>query len=98
MPISGPSSFVPTLNEFIGHWTDVNLILAGAGPLVLQDGTTIAILTGYRDQLQAFGSSIQGKLNDLQIADADVNQKARWERLSLRSPGAPGAGARVIPT
>jgi len=66
---------VPTLNEFIGHWTDVNLILAGAGPLVLQDGTTIAILTGYRDQLQAFGSSIQGKLNDLEIAGADVNQK-----------------------
>jgi hypothetical protein len=75
MPISGPSSFVPTLNEFIGHWTDVDLILAGAGPLVLQDGTTIAIFTGYRDQLQTFGSSIQGKLNDLQIADADVNQK-----------------------
>lgn len=48
MPISGPSSFVPTLNLFLPHWVDVNLALGGGGPLVLEDGTTIAILTGYR--------------------------------------------------
>jgi len=72
MPISGPSSFVPTLNLFIPHWVDVNLALGAAGPLVLEDGTTIVILTGYRDQLEAFRASILGKLNDLQIASADL--------------------------
>jgi hypothetical protein len=72
MPISGPSSFVPTLNLFIPHWVDVNLALGGGGPLVLEDGTTIAILTGFRDQLETYRTSILGKLNDLQIAAADV--------------------------
>jgi len=73
MAISGPSSFVPTLNLFIPHWVDVNLILGT--PLVLEDGTTIAILTGYRDDLEGFRSSIQGKLNDLQIAAGDLKIK-----------------------
>ena len=72
MPISGPSSYVPTLNIFIPHWIDVNLILAAGGPLVLEDGTTISIMTGYRDLLDAFRLSLQGRLNDLQIAAADV--------------------------
>lgn len=72
MPISGPSSYVPTLNLFIPHWVDVNLALGAGGPLVLEDGTTIAGLTGYRDQLDAYRVSIQGKLNDVQIAAADV--------------------------
>jgi hypothetical protein len=72
MPISGPSSFVPTLNLFIPHYVDVNLALGAGGPLVLEDGTTIAIMTGYRDQLDGYRVSIQGKLNDVQIAAADV--------------------------
>ena len=72
MPISGPSSYVPTLNLFIPHWVDVNLALGAGGPLVLEDLTTIAILTGYRDQLDGFRGSIQGKLNDVQIAAGDV--------------------------
>ena len=75
MPISGPSTYVPTLNLFIPHWIDVNLVLGAGGPLVLEDGTTIAILTGYRDDLEAFRSSIQSKLNDLQIAGGDVDLK-----------------------
>lgn len=75
MPLSGPSSFVPTLNLFIPHWVDVNLALGAGGPLVLEDGTTIAVLTGYRDQLSDFSASIQGKLNDVQIAFGDVTAK-----------------------
>lgn len=75
MPITGPSSYVPTLNLFIPHWVDVNLALGAGGPLILEDGTTIAILTGYRDQLAAFQASVQGKLNDVQIAAADMFAK-----------------------
>jgi hypothetical protein len=75
MPISGPSSYVATLNLFIPHWVDVNLALGAGGPLVLEDGTTIVILTGYRDQLEGYRASIQGKLNDVQIATADVFAK-----------------------
>lgn len=75
MPITGPGSYVQTLNEFIGHWGDVNIALGAAGPLVLQDSTTISILTGYRDQLQTFAASIQSLINDLQISGADVAAK-----------------------
>ena len=37
---------------------------------MLEDGTTIAIMTGYRDQLDGYRASIQGKQNDVQIAAA----------------------------
>jgi len=75
MPISGPTSYVPTLNQFIPHWTSVNLVLGAGGPLVLEDGTTLAILTGYRNQLDGFRTSIPGKANDVQIASATIKLK-----------------------
>jgi len=75
MPLAGPSSYVPTINEFLAHWVQVNTALGGGGPLVLSDGTTLAILTGYRDSLMAFGSSIQGKLNDVEIARGNIEIK-----------------------
>lgn len=72
MPITGPTSYVPTTNGFISHWEEVNLLLGAGGPLVLPDGTTIAILTGYRDSLLAFGSSVQGEINDVEIARGNL--------------------------
>ena len=43
--------------------------------MVFEEGTTIAILTGYRDALEGYRSSIQDKLNDLQIAAEDLKLK-----------------------
>ena len=96
MPISGPSSFVPTLNLFIPHWVDVNLALGAGGPLVLEDGTTIAILTGYRDELSNYRSSIQSKLNDVEIAGGFLTQRktamlARNGEFNRRVRGAIGS-------
>lgn len=68
MPIGGPSSFVPTINLFIPHWVSANTTLGGAGPLVLPGGATVATLTGYRDSLLGFAASLEGKLNDVEIA------------------------------
>jgi hypothetical protein len=45
MPLTGPTSYVPTINGFISHWEEVNLLLGAGGPLVLPGGITIAILT-----------------------------------------------------
>jgi len=42
MPLAGPSSYVPTINEFLAHWLQVNTALGAGGPLVLSDGTTLA--------------------------------------------------------
>lgn len=75
MPISGPSSYVPTTNLILAHWPDVDAALGAAGPLVLPGGVTLAILTGHRDALLVFASSIQSKANDEEIARGDVNLK-----------------------
>lgn len=75
MPISGAGSYVPTMNLFLPHWADVNTALGASGPLVLPDGTTVAGLATLRDQLETIAASLQGKLNDAQLASADVAQK-----------------------
>jgi hypothetical protein len=75
MPISGPASYVPTIDLFLPHWAEVNLALGGGGPLVLMSGGTLLILTGYRDSLAAFAFSIGDLLNDEQIARQDIELK-----------------------
>ena len=65
MAITGPSSYVPTLNFFIPHWVSVNSTLGAGGPLVTEGGGTVAILTWYRDQLSGFRASILDKDNDV---------------------------------
>ena len=75
MPITGPSSYVPTTNQFLQHWLDVNVILGLEGPLVLEGGITIANLTAYRDQLSGFAASIQGKINVVEVASGSVDIK-----------------------
>lgn len=75
MPISGAGSYIPTINQFLPHWADVNTALGASGPLVLPGGVAVADLTALRDQLEAIAASLQGKLNDAQLASADVAQK-----------------------
>src|SRR3990172_10707915 len=75
MPISGPTSYVPTINGFISHWEQVNLLLGLATPLVLPGGIAIATMTGYRDSLLASASTIQGELNDVEIARGNLEIK-----------------------
>ena len=75
MPISGPTSYVPTINGFISHWEQVNLLLGLASPLVLPGGIAIATMTGYRDSLLASASTIQGELNDVEIARGNLEIK-----------------------
>ena len=73
MPISGPSSYPPTIAQFVAHWNDVNTALGGGGPLVLPDGTTVAQLSAYRDELTGFATSIQDKINDVEINRATID-------------------------
>lgn len=89
MPISGASSYIPTLNDFLPHWEQVNISLGAGGPLVLRNpnGSTPptlnrAALVTMRDDLQAKHTDITGQMNTVQIAAADL--KARKEALHLR--------------
>lgn len=89
MPISGASSFIPTLNDFLPHWEQVNTALGGAGPLVLRNpsGPTPptldrAALVTLRDDLSAKHTDITGQINNVEIASAEL--KVQKEALHLR--------------
>ncbi len=63
MPFSGPSSYLAVIDEFIGHWTDVNVAL-GIGGLVLQpDAYAITNLQTHRTNLATFITSLEGFIN-----------------------------------
>ncbi|MGL4399306.1 MAG: hypothetical protein ACRCXD_07410, partial [Luteolibacter sp.] len=66
--ISGPSSYLPTLDEFLAHWAAVNAdSLAGSG-LVTRDGSTRAVLVTLRDALTTAVQDVQTRLNGKEIA------------------------------
>ena len=90
MPISGPSSYIPTTNEFIAHYELVNIALGVGGPMLLTNPAgpvpptlNRADLIGYRDALQIKHSEIQGQINNVQIASADL--KTQKEAIHLRA-------------
>lgn len=79
MALSSNSAFIPTANEFLGHWTLVDAALPPAAPFVLPEepgvippGFNRSGLVGLRDVLQSNLDSVQDKLNDLQIASGSI--------------------------
>ena len=56
MPVVGPSSYLPTTNEFLALWALVNARL-GASPL------TLATLSGLRDDLMAVRAQVVVRVN-----------------------------------
>jgi len=81
MPITSIGSYVPTINGFKTHWSAVNLALGAGRPLILPGSVAIADLSDLGDDLQAFGLSIAGKLNDVEIA----RQSMELSKISLMS-------------
>lgn len=75
MPITGPSSYIPTTNEFLAHWDAANTALGGGGPLLLPGGVTRANLVTQRDALQTKQSEVEGQINNGEIARADLTAK-----------------------
>jgi len=55
MPLNGIGSYLPTIDEFLAHWLDVNTELGGtpATDLKLQGGFTRAMFLALRDSLAA---------------------------------------------
>ena len=77
MPVSGASSFVPTINDFLPSWELVNTALGAAGPLVLRNPNgaspaTVnrAALITMRDDLQLKHTDITGQINTVELAAA----------------------------
>ena len=98
MPISGASSYIPTLNDFLPHWDLVNTTLGVAGPLVLRNPNgptppTInrAALVTMRNDLQAKHTDITDQMNNVQIAAAAL--RIMKAGLHLRGSGSDSAVA-----
>lgn len=79
MPISGPSSYPSTLNEFVPHFEASNLALGAGGPMVLRNPNgivpptlAVADLTTMRTNLNTLHSDIQGQINTVELAFADL--------------------------
>lgn len=79
MPITGPGSYVATINLFLPHWEQCNLSLGADGPLLLRNPNgpvppklNRADLVAWRDALQLQHTAIEGQINDWEIASADL--------------------------
>lgn len=83
MPITGPSSYLPTTDQFIAHWTAVNAALAGVGspppggwPTVIVKGNRqLAGLQTLRTTLATARADVELKLTIKEIARSDVEIK-----------------------
>src|SRR5688572_20580586 len=78
MAISGNSTYIPTINQFLAHWTQCNTALTPAA-LVIQkaNNTTVtkAQFTTQRDTLQTQLNTIQACLTAQLIARGNINTK-----------------------
>lgn len=89
MPISGASSYGPTLNQFLPHWEQVNTSLGAGGPLLLRNPNSPtpptlnrADLVTMRANLVLKHTDITDQINNVQLAAATL--KMMKEALLLR--------------
>lgn len=71
MPITGASSYLPTTDLFLAHWTLVNPV-AQPPPMLLDGGRTVGLLQGLRNSLAAARTDVEVKRNGWEIARTDI--------------------------
>jgi len=75
MPISGPTSYVPVTEEFLGHWAAVDTALGAGNEIVLFGGVNRAGLQTKLNALVAKQADVQAKLNAEEVGRGDVELK-----------------------
>ena len=75
--ISGPSSYLGTIDDFVSHWSAVNADAAAAPGLVTRDGKTRENLIALRTQLDTALGDVEDRLNDKEIARATLENTKR---------------------
>jgi hypothetical protein len=76
MPISGPSSYVPTTQLFIAHWLDVDAALTP--DLVLSNGMAQGDFSDARDVLLDRRGELETADLELELARATLEEKKAW--------------------
>jgi len=82
MPISSIASYLPVMQEFIAHWTDVNTAVAPS-VLTLQGGYTLATFTTDRSAIQTAITAVESVDNARQIASEDRDLKKASARVRV---------------
>ncbi len=82
MAISTIASYLPTMQEFIAHWTDVNAAIAPT-VLTLKGGYTLAAFTTDRTAIETAITGVETVDNARQIASADRDLKKAAHREKL---------------
>ena len=76
MAITSNASYIPTIDEFLGHWSNVDGSIIPALVLTVNDNTMDrAGFLATRGSLVLADQDIQDKLNDIEIARADIDIK-----------------------
>ncbi len=75
--ISGPSTYLATIDDFLAHWTSVNADPAAGTGLATRDGKTRADLVAVRATLAAVTNGVEDRLNGKEIARALVENGKR---------------------
>jgi hypothetical protein len=75
MPITGSASYLPTMNEFLAHWTQANAALPPTKPFIVNvagTGTTKAQFETRKTGLEAQQAGVQDDLNAVEIARGEL--------------------------
>jgi hypothetical protein len=98
MPITGPASYLPTLDHFIPHWTAANAELGAAGPIVLAGSMTVAGLTTLRDTLESQRAAVEVARNGVEGTRANIEglKAALLERLNQFNDKLESLGASPV--
>ncbi|MBX7131348.1 MAG: hypothetical protein K1X67_01590 [Fimbriimonadaceae bacterium] len=82
MPITSVGSWLPTIDEFITHWTAVNTFLS-PGELILSNNYKFSSLQSDRTAIAAQIADVQAKLNLRTTAsgDRDIKRAALMDRI-----------------
>jgi hypothetical protein len=75
MPITGPTSFLSTSDEFLTHWGIANGLLGAGNEILLKGTITLAMLQSKKDALVTKRSSLASKLNLVELARADLEDR-----------------------
>jgi hypothetical protein len=75
--ISGPSSYLGTIDDFVAHWTSVNADALAGGGLVTRSGEGLPELLALRAALETATNEVEAMLNGKEMARARVENGKR---------------------
>lgn len=75
--ISGPSSYIGTIDDFLAHWASVNADPLAAAGLLTRDGLGRPALVTLRTSMDAAVSVVDARLNGKEIARATLENAKR---------------------